>query len=96
MKKLRLISIFFAASFGIISCGPAYVGVAPANTVIVRPASPNVRYVWRDGDWRYNRNTRKYVYRNGYWAAPRRNGIYQPGYWRNTPRGTYWVPGRWR
>lgn len=88
-STLFLALLFFAA------CKPAVVITKPVYVETARPASPNSNYIWVDGDWIYNRPTRAYNYRNGYYRKPNNGRTYIPGYWQTNKRGHYWIPGRW-
>jgi hypothetical protein len=76
-------------------CAVERVGVAvqPRRPVYVRPAAPYPDYVWIDGNWVWS--NRHYVWREGYWAPPRRGRAYVPGRWMQTPRGYRWRKGHW-
>jgi WXXGXW repeat (2 copies) len=77
------------------SCAPAFVSSEPTYVEVVRPKQPSTVHVWVGDGWAYNRNSRSYVQRNGYWAAPRRGRAYHQGYWRKSNRGSVWVKGHW-
>lgn len=65
-----------------------------APVLVVRPAAPGPGYIWVGGDWLWQGG--RYVYREGYWAPPRRGNRYAAGYWKRSRGGWFWVPGRWR
>ena len=98
MKKLLSItSIFFTSLTLLTGCGPSSVVVRtrPQPPAYVRPAAPRANYVWVNGEW--IRRGHGYVYRQGYWAAPRRRyHQYTNGHWQQRRQGWYWVPGHWR
>jgi hypothetical protein len=77
------------------SCAPAYVSSEPTYVEVVRPQQPSTVHVWVGNGWSYNRQSRRYVQRNGYWAVPRGERPYQQGYWRKSRRGSVWVNGHW-
>lgn len=78
------------------SCGPGSVVVStqPAPPVYVRPAMPHPGWVWVDGDYYYRGG--RYVYRQGYWAAPRQGRVWMGGGWERRNNGYYWRRGHWR
>ncbi|MEO8766540.1 MAG: hypothetical protein ABI416_19725 [Ginsengibacter sp.] len=87
---LGIIAIFLAG------CGPSAVVVRtqPPPPLYSRPIAPGGNYVWVDGEWVGRRHG--YVYRQGYWAPPRRRyHHYLSGHWQQKRQGWYWVPGRW-
>ena len=95
-KSISFISILLAILFFLTGCVPSSVVVRtqPAPPVYVRPAAPGGNYVWVDGEW--IRRGHGYVYRQGYWSAPRtRYHNYVSGHWQQKRQGWYWVPGRW-
>ncbi len=96
MKIFLLFIMLVVSTLFFNACSPGYVASEPTALVMVRPASPRAGYIWRDGDWSYNRRQRVYVQKNGYWTAPRRNRSYQAGHWNNSPRGHSWKKGGWR
>ena len=72
MKKLfSTVSLLLAILIFIAGCGPSSVVVRtqPAPPVYARPAAPGANYVWVEGEW--IRRGHGYVYREGYWTAPR-------------------------
>ena len=97
MKKLiSLLSMVFVISLFLAGCGPSSVVVRtqPPPPLYVRPMAPAGNFVWVDGEW--IRQGRGYVYRHGYWAAPRRRyHQYITGHWQEKRQGWYWVPGHW-
>lgn len=96
MKK----HIFFLTIVGTFmflqSCTTGYVAQRPVEIEVVRPASPSRTHIWVDRDYNWNRGTRTYVVRQGYWSQPRGNRTYVAGRWATKPRGNYWIRGRWR
>ena len=97
MKKLfSTIVILLIVLFSITGCGPSYVTVRsrPVAPAYARPIAPGANYVWIDGEW--IRSGHGYIYRKGYWAAPRpRYRQYISGHWQQRRGGWYWVPGHW-
>ena len=96
--KLRIYQLSFIAFILILlaGCGPSEVVVRsrPQPPAYARPVSPRANYVWVDGEW--IRRGHRYVYRRGYWAAPRANyHSYRSGHWEQRRNGWYWVTGRW-
>lgn len=99
MKTLiRILSLGAFASIIVLSaCSPDTVATRPADPVVVQPVSPGPNYVWVDGSWYYNRPSRAYVYREGYWVVPSRPGrTWVAGHWVQTNRGWRYVEGHWR
>ncbi len=97
MKKILLFAVLFTGVQLISSCSSAqriYVNVRPVAPVVVRPVAPRPEYLWVEPEWVWRGG--RYVYVNGYWAAPRVGYRYTPGYWRHTRRGEVWVVGGWR
>jgi len=74
--------------------------------VAKRPIRPRVKvrkgkqpgpdYVWRPGCWRWNTDTRKYVWVHGKWVRQPGGMKWVPGKWKSVPGGYKWIPGRWR
>jgi WXXGXW repeat (2 copies) len=97
MKKLRAsIVLLISMLVFIAGCGPSAVVVStrPEPPVYARPAYPGGGYVWVESEW--IRRGHGYVYRQGYWAAPRqRYHAYVTGHWQQRRQGWYWVPGHW-
>lgn len=99
MKTLsRILSVGAFASIAVLSsCISDSVATRPADPVVVVPASPGPNYVWVDGSWRYNRPSRAYAYRDGYWVVPARPGrTWVAGHWVQTRRGWRYREGHWR
>lgn len=97
MKK-RILSAFLVAIITMLNaCTPAYVHTVPSRYQgNIRPPSPSNTHIWIDGNWIYNRQTKSYQERNGYWSKPSRRRSYQTGYWKKSQRGNQWVRGQWR
>ena len=96
MKKV--ICIGSLAGIGLLfnSCAAGYVATVPVYNEYSRPQRPSDLHIWIDGNWVFNRQTRVYVQRNGYWQKPHQNQIYVSGHWQSTPRGHQWVSGKWQ
>jgi hypothetical protein len=94
----RIINSLFFAAFLIFfaACSPAYVPTQLSYTEAAIPPSPGLSYVWVEGNWNWNRNTRTYTRSNGSWQLPVNGRSYKPGRWRANLHGVYWVRGRWR
>lgn len=73
-----------------------YVTTEPAYVEYTRPARPSNLHIWIDGDWQYNRQSRVYVQKNGYWSKPSQGRTYQAGHWQATPQGKSWSKGHWK
>ena len=96
MKTIGKISAVLVLAIAFASCASSgYVTVSsrPDPPVYVRPAMPHAGYVWIDGDYYYRGG--RYVYRPGYWSAPRRGYYYNPGRWQQRGNGYYWKKGHW-
>ena len=97
MKTMVKISVSLLLVISLASCaGSGYVTVSsrPEPPVYVRPAPPHPGYVWIDGDYYYSGG--RYVYRQGYWTAPRGHRIWVSGSWQRHGNGWYWKKGHWR
>jgi len=96
MKNLTKSILFLLASFLFMSCsGIGIVRSEPMYVEIERPRQPNSSYIWIEGDWLWQKNTRTYKNSNGRWEMPKHNKQYAQGHWENRKKGKYWVPGRW-
>jgi hypothetical protein len=91
IRSISIVSVILLSG----SCAPAYVASEPAYVEVVRPQQPSAVHVWIGSGWAYNRHSRRYVQRNGYWAMPRRGRSYHEGYWKKSRRGSVWVNGHW-
>jgi WXXGXW repeat (2 copies) len=96
MKKLIILIPIMGISLFFNACAPAYVDTTPTYREMPKPPRPTVNHIWINDDWRWQRQNRTYIQRNGYWVVPSRGRVYVPGYWQTRPRGNHWVPGRWR
>jgi hypothetical protein len=76
-------------------CFPGYISSEPTYVETSRPSSPSNVHVWVDGNWNWNRHTRTYEHRDGYWSKPHQNRRFVAGHWNSTPRGHVWVNGHW-
>jgi len=96
MKMYTNSILFLLASFLFISCtGVGYVRSEPMYVEIEKPRQPSSAYIWIEGDWLWQKNTRTYKNSNGRWEIPQHNKQYRPGHWENRRKGNRWVPGRW-
>jgi len=97
MKKLlSILSLLFIVMVFTTGCGPSYVTVRtrPQPPVYARPVAPGANYVWVEGEWVRSRGG--YIYKRGYWAAPRqRYHQYIPGHWQHRRNGWVWIAGHW-
>jgi hypothetical protein len=68
---------------------------APPRSIESGPsiAADSSDQLWLPGSWVYQRNN--YVWRSGYWSAPRVNWVYIPATYIWTPRGYIFVDGYW-
>jgi hypothetical protein len=96
MKKLIILMPLMGIALFFNACAPAYVDTVPTYRETPKPQRPTVNHVWVNDDWRWQRQNRTYIQRNGYWSTPSRGRAYVPGYWQTKPRGHRWVSGRWR
>lgn len=97
MKKLYFLAVLAVSLLMMSSCTTqGYVTSEPTYTEYARPERPSSLYVWIDGDWVYNRQTKVYVRKNGYWQRPSRGRTYVSGTWQSSPQGLYWQTGHWQ
>jgi hypothetical protein len=99
IKRLKKFIYFISlAGLGIIfnSCAAGYVASEPAYVEYDRPQRPSSAHIWINGDWGYNRQSRIYVQKTGYWQQPGRGRSYVSGHWQSTPRGSRWNKGYWQ
>ncbi len=96
MKTKIFIALAIGCSFAFASCGQSryVVSERPNAPYYRRPLAPGPNYMWLDGDWMWRTN--HYVYRQGYWAAPRYNRRWEAGRWQQNNRGWQWQRGNWR
>ncbi len=95
MEKVFSSIIILFVVVTLYSCAPSAVVVRPAPPIVVRPIQPSPNHIWVSGN--YVRRNGRYVYTNGYWAAPAYGrSRWIDGHWKTTRRGYVWVPGRWR
>ena len=64
--------------------------------VVVKPTKVKKGYVWREGYWKYNRRSARYVWVKAGWIKKKRGMVWVPGQWKQVPKGWIWVEGRWR
>ena len=86
-KKLVYLTSLAGIVLFLNSCAAGYVATEPTYVEYSRPQRPSDLHVWIDGDWVFNRSTRVYVQKNGYWEQPRQNQTYVSGQWQTTPKG---------
>ena len=96
IRKIIYIGSLVGTTLFLSGCAAGYVATEPTYSEYSRPQRPSDLHVWIDGDWVYNRSTRVYVQRNGYWERPQQNRVYISGQWQTTPRGKYWAKGHWQ
>lgn len=97
MKKFVCLISLIGILLLLNSCSTTgYVATEPVYVETVRPAAPSNLHIWVDGDWVYNRQTRVYVHKNGYWHNPTNGRVFVSGHWQVGPRGRSWVPGHWQ
>lgn len=96
IRKVIFIGSLAGIGLFLNSCMAGYIATEPAYSEYSRPQRPSELHVWIDGDWVYNRSTRVYVQRSGYWQQPRQGRVYVSGQWQSTPRGKYWSHGHWK
>lgn len=96
MKNLHCIIGTVIIALTLSSCAGSRVVVRdrPTPPVEVRTVAPHNSWVWVSGDWQWRGG--RYVYKNGYWAPPRRGYSWQPGHWEHVRHGWRWDNGRWR
>ena len=68
---------------------------APPDSLEVGPSTdpPEVDFVWSPGSWRWSSG--RYLWRPGFWVAPRPNWCWVPATYFWTPRGCVFVDGYW-
>ena len=95
MKKKVFVGVAVICTLTLLSCGGSRVIVAerPSAPYYQRPFAPAPNYIWIDGDW-VVRNGR-FVYQQGYWAAPRYNRRWETGRWDQHNHGWHWQRGYW-
>lgn len=97
-KKIIVVIAFLTLLFAQAISAQVYVQVRPVPPppMAIRPLPPRPNYVWVEGNWRWHKPSRQYVYHEGYWIKPKHRHRWNQGYWNQTPRGYVWVSGRWR
>jgi hypothetical protein len=94
MKKF----IFFISLVGILSffnsCSAGYVTEEPVYQTYNRPQRPSNDYVWIEGGWAWNSQTRSYVQVNGRWVRQDQGRKHREGHWEKTRHGSRWVKNR--
>ena len=94
----KVVYIASLAGFALIlnACMGGYVATEPSYHEGVRPSAPSNTHIWIGGDWNWNRQSRTYVQREGYWSKPVQGKTYVNGHWQASSRGHSWVSGRWQ
>ena len=100
MKTLRVLLITIVAVSLLWSVSNAQVVVkhkpkAP-KAIKEKPAKPDAKHVWVAGEWKFNKTTKKYDWKEGHWFAPRPNTIWVSGHWKKVPEGFKWMHGQWK
>jgi hypothetical protein len=84
MKIYTYSFLFLLASCLFMSCsGIGIVRSEPMYVEIERPRQPNSSYIWIEGDWLWQKDTRTYKNSNGRWEMPKHNRQYVQGHWEN-------------
>jgi hypothetical protein len=98
LRKLTLFAGVSAILIGFSGCfTTGYVTTEPAYVQYSRPAQPSTSHIWVGDGWGYNRSSRAYVQKNGYWKKPIvKSRTYQSGQWKSTPKGHSWKSGKWQ
>ena len=66
----------------------------PPPQVEVKPAQPNVTFIWIPGAWEWRG---RWVWVHGYWGVPPHPGaVWIGGHWRYRRHGYVWIGGRWQ
>lgn len=65
------------------------------KVVVVKPARPSAAHVWIDGQWKWNRKKKEYVWIKGHWVKRKAGKKWVPGHWQKVRRGYKWIPGHW-
>lgn len=90
MKKIILIvSLINVLSF-FTSCSAGYVASQPTYVETERPMKMYPSYIWVDGGWRWDNQSKSYYHQNGRWDRPRTRA-YNQGHWNNSSRGYKWI-----
>jgi hypothetical protein len=77
-------------------CSPSAIVVRerPVRPAYAQPPAPSPAYIWVEGNW--IKRGHGYVYRKGYWVAPRRGRYhYSAGHWQHKKEGWIWIHGHW-
>jgi hypothetical protein len=68
----------------------------PPPQAEVPPPPPGPTMVWTGGHWRWDPETRSYVWLQGkYMTPPHERAAWMPGHWRQGPDGWMWDEGHW-
>ncbi len=88
---------FIAVAFFLSNCTAIVVDKPTRPNVVVIPDSPGPAYVWISDSWKWNRRTRTYTTKPGYWVKPNKKSmVWVDGHWVNTRSGWKYVKGHWR
>jgi hypothetical protein len=96
LKSIIYISSLAGIGLFFNSCVGGFIATEPAYVEYSRPVRPSATYIWIDGDYAWNNQTRVYVQRAGYWEKPRPNQTYMAGHWQSSSKGKTWAPGHWQ
>jgi hypothetical protein len=93
MKTLLIIS----TTFFLYSCTAIVVDRPESPKAIMIPDSLRPNFIWIGDSWQWNRKTRTYKSKPGYWAKPKKKSVvWVDGHWLNTRSGWKYVKGHWR
>lgn len=94
MKKF----IFFISLVGILSifnaCSVGYVSEEPVYQTYNRPQRPSNDYIWIEGGWTWNTQSRSYTQVNGTWVRQDQGRKHRQGHWERNEHGSRWVRNR--
>jgi hypothetical protein len=65
------------------------------ETQMAKSQTPGPGMEWIDGQWKWDKKTKQYVWVPGHWVKGKPNHIWVPGKWVNVDGGVVWVPGKW-
>lgn len=94
MKKF----LFFISMVAILSffnsCSVGYVSEEPVYHTYDRPQRPSTDYIWIEGGWTWNSQSRTYTQVNGTWERPNQGRRHKQGHWEKNQHGSRWVRTR--
>ena len=96
MKKFVFLITLIASGLLVDGCKPAYVLVKPIYDESPRPPRPSDKYIWINGDWVWNSQTKTYIRQESHWMIPNGKRDYIKGQWKVSSQGYHWSPGRWK